>query len=531
MKQIIYTTDKKVDFRETIIMDSRGPKFKAQPTDMKDLKENGDDKLFNRLVNKVKAASDHPVLIVSADVSHTGYVNENFRYYHPGFGKVSAKSWNMPYPKPVLLEHRKHDGFGESASEPLGRAIKGIYVDFGVTGGKANDLVTRKGVQRVYSTISGSENIEKVMDGRYLTISVSGNSETVKCSICGTDLKKAGCEHDVGETYDKKLAYMIYDRLYFDEWSYVLLPADTQAKNNRFELVSPEDSISVYNQITNDVGVVKNRGKNNDGNISIYYAADSGGVFDLLPSNIDSNKIDFILDGEDLFACYKDACQLVDSVQDESVDDTNESNNVNDVPNTTQEENSMEGKDIKNFTDLLKIPLVKTAYDAQLVADNKDILSKLADAEKEVATLTDSVTAKDKVIEAKDKEIEGLNKTITTHNESERDELIDTVIDLQRKVKHTAIIKIDEMEDKTKEEALTTYKEELGKRTLESIKDTIEDLTAIVPAEDNNSDTNNITDSDDGAPDTKVNGQVINNPKTTASDGKTDPIGNIFKNN
>ena len=82
-----------------------------------------------------------------------------------------------------------------------------------------------------------------------------------------------------------------------------------------------------------------------------------GGIFDLLPSNVDSNKIDFILDGEDLFACYKDACQLVDNVQHGSVDDKTNLTIQNVVPDTIQEENSMEVKDMNGFKDLLNILL------------------------------------------------------------------------------------------------------------------------------------------------------------------------------
>jgi hypothetical protein len=69
------------------------------------------------------------------------------------------------------------------------------------------------------------------MDGRYLTVSIGATTDAAICSICGQNLVEEGwCGHDKGEKYDGQECYWIVGNLWFDECSWVNVPADSNAQ-------------------------------------------------------------------------------------------------------------------------------------------------------------------------------------------------------------------------------------------------------------------------------------------------------------
>jgi hypothetical protein len=152
-------------------------------------------------------------------------------------------SFTTPYPKPMLLNHDSYWG------EPLGRITDAIFV------------VDQQGmgVVLIKPEITDPDAIQKILDKRYLTVSVGCTCDSVRCNICGTDLMETGwcehyrfdkydtviarringvcnicgtegpCPHIKGEEYSDVECFWILGPIWFDECSFVNVPADQNA--------------------------------------------------------------------------------------------------------------------------------------------------------------------------------------------------------------------------------------------------------------------------------------------------------------
>lgn len=124
-------------------------------------------------------------------------------------------SWTHPYPKPMIKNHNHN-------SEPTGRIENAMYVTNSASGKESIVIVP---------TITDPETIEKILDGRYLTVSIGAETDAAICSICGTNLVEEGwCGHHKGEFYDGQECYWILGDLWFDECSWVNVPSDQDAQ-------------------------------------------------------------------------------------------------------------------------------------------------------------------------------------------------------------------------------------------------------------------------------------------------------------
>jgi hypothetical protein len=124
-------------------------------------------------------------------------------------------SWTNPYPKPMIKNH-------DTDTEPTGRIENAMYVTDSATGRESIVIIP---------TITDPDAIEKVMDGRYFTVSIGATTDAAICSICGANIVEEGwCGHEKGETYDGQKAYWIVGNLWFDECSWVNVPADQDAQ-------------------------------------------------------------------------------------------------------------------------------------------------------------------------------------------------------------------------------------------------------------------------------------------------------------
>lgn len=193
-------------------------------------------------------------LFVKAEATHSGIVNGNARFYRPDRMQADCHTWTpkgKPL-KPVLLEHKK-DG------EVVGRVHKARYVDLsyeyasefpGVKGlcfydASAKRLNLFNSVDWVMRNLHGRPDykglgyieldmniadpgaIQKIQDGRYLTVSVSFATNAAVCSICHTDWAVDDrCEHELGHVYDGKPCFVISGDFRYRECSIVNFPAD-----------------------------------------------------------------------------------------------------------------------------------------------------------------------------------------------------------------------------------------------------------------------------------------------------------------
>lgn len=192
-------------------------------------------------------------LVVEIEASHAGIINGNQFFYLPKGMQNGAKTFIEPFNKPVLVNH-------DSEKDPIGRVLKSEYVDYNngpflvrnsnypddalekvldFTSGEVFDGQDYKGLGHLslVAEISDADSIEKILDRRYLTVSIGAGISRVTCSRCGsvlndsTGYKDEDCSHERGFKYsdsERPLFYIGGD-MDFDEVSYVSEPADPNA--------------------------------------------------------------------------------------------------------------------------------------------------------------------------------------------------------------------------------------------------------------------------------------------------------------
>jgi len=214
---------------------------------------------FRQSVNdQLLSAGGERVLRVEIAATHAGRLTRNYGFYLPQKMKDGAHTLLQNYGKPMLVHHSSHD-------DPVGRIVDAKYID---TSGafvrdeqfgsvfrdlcnpntpfvKSLSLVDKvsdsdifrdpsyPGLGYILATvdISDEEAIKKILDKRYLTVSIGASTDKAICSICKQDFVEEGpCEHRPGKTYDDKLAFIIAGSLVYDEISFVNVPADTLAR-------------------------------------------------------------------------------------------------------------------------------------------------------------------------------------------------------------------------------------------------------------------------------------------------------------
>lgn len=236
---------KLVHFREDFILDT----FVLEETD----KTLADMMVESGASTITEAAKKTKILVKPViEAIHAG-VTKNYTFYamdklkgDPAL-KSGTYSWTTPYPKPMLTHHNSMDG------EPIGRIFEASFETKTVSGRPA--IVVRP-------SIVDPDAAQKVRDGRYLTVSIGAHTDSVTCSICGYDVLNEGwCpDHNRGQKYDGETCMWNLGNLWFDELSYVDVPADQDAMNVSIEYDSetsakeahdmPEDKIDDKTEVT-----------------------------------------------------------------------------------------------------------------------------------------------------------------------------------------------------------------------------------------------------------------------------------------
>lgn len=123
-------------------------------------------------------------------------------------------SWLQPYAKPVIYNH-------DTDTEATGRILSAAYADY-TQAGRPGIIVIPK--------ITEPKAVQALRDERLLTVSIGASSDAAICSICGTDIVNEGyCGHMKGEEYNGQVAEWIAGNIWFDELSWVNVPADSDA--------------------------------------------------------------------------------------------------------------------------------------------------------------------------------------------------------------------------------------------------------------------------------------------------------------
>lgn len=128
--------------------------------------------------------------------------------------KSGVYSWMQPYAKPVIYNH-------DTNTEATGRIYSAAYAEY-TQAGRPGIIVIPK--------ITEAKAVQALKDGRLLTVSIGATTDAAICSICGTDIINEGyCGHMKGEEYDGRTAEWIAGNIWFDELSWVNVPADADA--------------------------------------------------------------------------------------------------------------------------------------------------------------------------------------------------------------------------------------------------------------------------------------------------------------
>lgn len=170
-----------------------------------------------KTATKVQSA----LIVPKIEAIHAG-ATKNFTFYSAEKLKgdwdirSGVYSFTHPYAKPMLTHHNAYDG------EPIGRIHKAEF--------QQTTTADKPGIV-VEPNITDPEAAQKIRDGRYKTVSIGADTDSVTCSICGWDILNDGwCpEHKRGQKYDGETAMWILGNIWFSELSFVNVPADQDA--------------------------------------------------------------------------------------------------------------------------------------------------------------------------------------------------------------------------------------------------------------------------------------------------------------
>jgi hypothetical protein len=144
------------------------------------------------------------------------FINKNAVKYTEKAVSKGHSSWTKPFNKPQLIGHDK-------TSSPIGRIFnQEIVKNKNPLNGEPPNYI------RLYARINDQASIEKVLDGRFNTVSVGSKSSRVICSECSQVITEDGlCDHKKGSYNEKgEMIYWIIDEIEYTEDSFVNEPAD-----------------------------------------------------------------------------------------------------------------------------------------------------------------------------------------------------------------------------------------------------------------------------------------------------------------
>lgn len=365
--------------------ESAGTMVRIDPERVKQLNEAASDKGKRKLIVKMEAI-------------HVGRT-ANYTFYTEQGLKDGIKSWTHPYLKPVLTHHNSHNG------ETIGRILQVEYSEATMSG--------RKGL--IFTCeITDPEAIEKVLDGRYQTVSIGATTDKVTCNICGTDRTKEWCEHWRGESYDGQECHYNIGTTFGREVSYVNVPADEDAGNIA---ISVED------------------GESNESSMEVFQVAEGFMQHVNIP-------------GVNLYeSADEDTRQMIDSLM------TFEEGSANGMPTN---------KDVtENLTeDQLKVKLTE-ALDAAT-----DLETKLNEANGALAAQVIEKSKVDTLLAEATADVDRLTKENASLIEAAHKDLATKVVEMKTLLRKSDVV------GKEKEDAV---KEHIS-RSEDSLKDAIKDL-------------------------------------------------------
>jgi len=414
------------------------------------------------------AKDKNPRLSITIDATHSGVIT-NRRVYpaktvSTGYKSFTSKAngGSAEYDKPVLKHHDLHE-------DPIGRIVKASYVplksgkefdeDFkrpDPVGGKGSGVVT------VTALITDQESIQKIIDGRYLSVSAGHNTDSMTCSICAKSILK--CNHWPGKYYDAEgeetdeengfYCFYITGNMDYEELSFVNMPAQPPAKLVNFKW---EDCLAKSDFEKKDF-LIESMTRGKKSMVRGFSLMDDDGEFNLLKGTFESSTKKTVVAMTSPVANNSDKHAETPKVP-QAKNSKNSAAQETNIANSNTKDSKM---DLTTEQNGLDVQTLQTSL--QAVSAEKDKLSKeKAAADQKIATL-------EATLASKNSEIERLTKA-QTDSQVEMSKALATALTSHRmKLGKPDTVSIDSTEK------FNEYVSKLAKRSADSLRDAIEDI-------------------------------------------------------
>jgi hypothetical protein len=376
-------------------------------------------------------------LIVTMEAIHVGRTRNHTFYTEEGL-KAGLSSWTHPYNKPVLTHHNERNG------EPIGRILKAEYSEKTLSG-KPGLIFTCE--------ITDPDAIEKVLDGRYQTVSIGASTDKVVCNICGTDRTQEWCEHFPGEKYEEQTCHFIIGTTYGREVSYVNTPSDENAGNRTVEIVTDDGSTkeSAHMQVYQMAEGLYQSLEHPEINLYEQLDKEAKKLFDEVMSKAKG--------GENLME------------QQGKIDESNETKTtVSQENNTIQEQQAEKGNTAETGETAPANNISEQKQDVHAEANTNESIDALKTKITEMQGVITNLVMEKTKLESRIAELENENQTLVSENTKLVSEmhrsLAEKVVDLKLSLRKADVVGV------TREEAIEMHLT----RTKESLADTYQDL-------------------------------------------------------
>lgn len=426
--------------------------------------------------------------IAVLNCTHSGFVNSNNTWYLEKDMASAVDTWIGPYQKPVLTHH-------DMKKDAIGRVTSAKYITMKDSKGKN----APKGYIQLETEITDSDAQTKIKDKRYNTVSISTDASVAICSICNQDIAKDGlCEHERGKKYNGKKCFWYLGGLKYKEVSYVNAPADEYAETERFEekevVMNLIDSVEDSTTTTKDCEELENFTDEDlslahwltieiDNELSEEERTISMGTKEQMktldsydPENsfpvIDCTRI---VDAQRLIEKYKgngNKTKILSYIEKQAKAMGCDSSKVI----LTKEKNSM----VITLKDALEVDEIKTHIDSEILKATqsyKDQLVGMTALSEKVTKLEKDSVAKDTELTSSKELLKRLEDSVTSLKTEVHGNLVDRVFDLRKNLQKKDVMSLKD------EKEVEVFKAELAKRTDESLKDAIADLSKEITTE------------------------------------------------
>lgn len=451
------------------------------------------DSLRQRIADSLSSGQKLKSVTVRMEATHSGKPNGNNWIYTPNAMMAGHKTFVSPVFRPVVLEHKEdsktlgrvvdakyasYDNAPKHLERPVDRSYLRDYKKFMLSPLYKNKDFKGLGYIELTAKITDEESIKRILDNQYGFVSVGGSAHQAYCSICGSKKgMKSSCDHVRGAKYNGETCYYIGDSISFDHISYVATPADknatstlirdSKANESHFQILDFETTEGTTMTIK-----IEDFDKSNDS--LVQHAEELGFKNFQLPNEESLTILDYVFGEEKTFPIADKVSALV-----------------------AQDFFKVKFEDSEDKDAILR--LIQDRLDELGVEDAQAELEALLkeqetpeQQEEEHQTVKDSINLEELAelvaIKVRDS-ISGTNYQ-NSQNKVLRAQLKDSltkVSELESKLKSSLVSQISELEKIEDSEKI----EALGKRSLDSLFDKLQDLKSSKTTEEKISDSEN----------------------------------------